>query len=300
MSSQKVTQLPAVTTVEGSDYVYLAEYNGVGYDSKKILATDLVTSVLSNDVPIVDSGSGLAGVSTSAARSDHVHPLAPTVIADNSVTMAKLADVASGTVFYRKTAGTGDPEVQTLATLKADLSNIVASYTVTGSEMSNEYTVTLPSDTYTKYKSVLFVYTGSHFDTVARDIVIRPVFIDGSNTELLTLIYTSTTSGSTFLLSSESVYGTFNMSLDFPTSDPGYFYFNRNIINGFTSTGALGGNTTAKLGHFNVNGSSANTESTYIYAYGAITLPITLKSVSIIPNSTTLVVGSTIYIIGVY
>jgi hypothetical protein len=37
------------------------------------------------------------------------------------VTLAKQADVATSTVFYRKTAGTGAPEVQTLATLKTDL-----------------------------------------------------------------------------------------------------------------------------------------------------------------------------------
>jgi hypothetical protein len=42
-------------------------------------------------------------------------------IANNAISLAKMADVATGTVFYRKTAGTGDPEVQTLATLKADL-----------------------------------------------------------------------------------------------------------------------------------------------------------------------------------
>jgi hypothetical protein len=39
----------------------------------------------------------------------------------NAVGLTKMADVASGTVFYRKTANTGDPEVQTLATLKTDL-----------------------------------------------------------------------------------------------------------------------------------------------------------------------------------
>jgi hypothetical protein len=38
-----------------------------------------------------------------------------------SVTLAMQANVASGTVFYRKTAGSGAPEVQTLATLKTDL-----------------------------------------------------------------------------------------------------------------------------------------------------------------------------------
>ena len=38
-----------------------------------------------------------------------------------AVTLAKQADVATGTVFYRRTAATGSPEVQTLATLKTDL-----------------------------------------------------------------------------------------------------------------------------------------------------------------------------------
>lgn len=32
-----------------------------------------------------------------------------------------MANVATGTVFYRKSAGTGAPEVQTLATMKVDL-----------------------------------------------------------------------------------------------------------------------------------------------------------------------------------
>src|SRR3989304_5065695 len=47
-------------------------------------------------------------------------------IADNAVTLEKMNDVPSGTVFYRKTGGVGNPEVQTLDTLKTDL-NIVPS-----------------------------------------------------------------------------------------------------------------------------------------------------------------------------
>lgn len=51
--------------------------------------------------------------------------LAPKVgvlsLVDKSVTLAKMADVNSGTIFYRKTAGSGVPELQTLATLKQDL-----------------------------------------------------------------------------------------------------------------------------------------------------------------------------------
>jgi hypothetical protein len=42
-------------------------------------------------------------------------------IAAGAVTLAKQADMASASVVYRKTAGAGAPEVQSLATLKADL-----------------------------------------------------------------------------------------------------------------------------------------------------------------------------------
>jgi hypothetical protein len=42
-------------------------------------------------------------------------------VADKAVTLAKMADVPTASVFIEKTAATGVPEVQTLATLKADL-----------------------------------------------------------------------------------------------------------------------------------------------------------------------------------
>lgn len=42
-------------------------------------------------------------------------------IDSGAVSLSKMASVATGTLFYRKTAGTGAPEVQTLATLKTDL-----------------------------------------------------------------------------------------------------------------------------------------------------------------------------------
>ncbi|MEG3144209.1 hypothetical protein U1839_06040 [Sphingomonas sp. RT2P30] len=42
-------------------------------------------------------------------------------IASGAVTLAKQANMATGSVVYRKTAGGGAPEVQTLATIKADL-----------------------------------------------------------------------------------------------------------------------------------------------------------------------------------
>lgn len=54
------------------------------------------------------------------------------------ITLARMADVATASVFYRKTAGTGAPEVQTLATLKTDLG-------LTGTN-SGDQTITLTGD----------------------------------------------------------------------------------------------------------------------------------------------------------
>jgi hypothetical protein len=61
-----------------------------------------------------------------------------TTIANSAVTLAKMADVSTGTVFYRKTSGTGAPETQTLATLKSDLG-------LTGTN-SGDQTITLTGD----------------------------------------------------------------------------------------------------------------------------------------------------------
>lgn len=81
-------------------------------------------------------------------------------IANSSVTLARMADVATSTVFYRKTAGTGAPEVQTLNTLKTDLGltgtnsgdqTITLTGDVTGSG-SGSFTVTLSNDVVSNVK----------------------------------------------------------------------------------------------------------------------------------------------------
>lgn len=59
-------------------------------------------------------------------------------IAAAAVTLAKMANMATASVFYRKTAGTGVPEVQTLATLKTDLG-------LTGTNTGDQ-TITLTGD----------------------------------------------------------------------------------------------------------------------------------------------------------
>jgi hypothetical protein len=69
-------------------------------------------------------------------------------IANSAVTLAKMADMATSSLIYRKTAGAGVPEVNTLATLKTDLG-------LTGTN-SGDQTITL---------------TGSFAATIAADSV---------------------------------------------------------------------------------------------------------------------------------
>ena len=79
-----------------------------------------------------------------------------TTIANGAVSLGKMANVATGTLFYRKTAGTGAPEVQTLATLKTDLG-------LTGTN-SGDQTITLTGD-------VTGSGTGSFATTIAPNAV---------------------------------------------------------------------------------------------------------------------------------
>ena len=78
-------------------------------------------------------------------------------IGNGAVTLAKMANMATGSLIYRKTAGSGAPEVNTLATLKADLG---LSGTNTGDQDLSAYALkssipTLASGTYTPTASSL-------------------------------------------------------------------------------------------------------------------------------------------------
>lgn len=100
------------------------------------------------------SGSGITAAAVGFNGSANV-VLAASVDAGH-ITLARMADVATSTVFYRKTAGTGAPEVQTLATLKTDLG-------LTGTN-SGDQTITLTGD-------VTGSGTGSFAATIANDAV---------------------------------------------------------------------------------------------------------------------------------
>lgn len=106
---------------------------------------------------------------------------APSITADiktASVTLAMQADVATATVFYRKTAGTGVPEVQTLATLKTDLG-------LTGTNSGDQTTIVGISGTKAQFDTACsdgnFLYVGDvtqYTDEMAEDAI--GAMIDGS------------------------------------------------------------------------------------------------------------------------
>ncbi len=120
--------------------------------------------------------SGLAAVATSGSASDLGAGTLPAArlpafgsgdvsfasgggagtIAAGAVTLAKQANMATASLVYRKTAGSGAPEVNTLATLKTDLG-------LTGTN-SGDQTITLTGD-------VTGTGTGSFAATIANDAV---------------------------------------------------------------------------------------------------------------------------------
>jgi hypothetical protein len=72
-----------------------------------------------------------------------------------AVTLAKQANVATATVFYRKTAGAGAPEVQSLATLKTDLD-------LTGTNSGDQTSIVGITGTLAQFNTAL---TGADFAT---------------------------------------------------------------------------------------------------------------------------------------
>ncbi len=111
-------RLPFTNLTQGSARSVLGVTGNAAADAASIQGT--ADQVLRVDT----AGTGLAFGTVATAG-----------IANSAVTPAKMADVATATVFYRKTAATGAPEVQTLATLKTDLN-------LTGTN-SGDQTITL-------------------------------------------------------------------------------------------------------------------------------------------------------------
>ena len=131
----------------------VATFNGTGTSPSVVFSDAVSASNLSGTNTGDNAVNSLySGLVTNATHTGEVTGSTALTIATAAVTLAKMANVATGTIFYRKTAATGVPEVQTLATLKTDLA-------LTGTN-SGDQTITLTGN-------VTGTGTGSFATTIA-------------------------------------------------------------------------------------------------------------------------------------
>jgi len=140
---QQITKQASVTAASG-DTLLISDVSD----------SDKVKKVTAQSIADLASG----GVSDGDKGDIVVSGSGSTWTIDNGVvSLAKQANVASGTVFYRKTASSGAPEVQTLATLKTDLG-------LTGTNSGDQTSIVGIGGTKSQFDSACsdgnFVYVG--------------------------------------------------------------------------------------------------------------------------------------------
>ncbi len=124
-------------TVDAQGRITAAANGSGGTTYTDEMAQDAVGAMVDSSLTYVDATpllqrAALTGDVTASAGSN------ATTIANSAVTLAKMANMATASLIYRKTAGSGAPEVNTLATLKTDLG-------ITGTN-SGDQTITLTGD----------------------------------------------------------------------------------------------------------------------------------------------------------
>lgn len=109
------TQAYTTITGVGTGTVFYRKTSGTGAAETQTLAT------LKTDLGLTGTNSGDQTITLSGAVSGSGTGAITTTLGTGVVGLSNMANVNSGTVFYRKTASAGAPETQTLATLKTDL-----------------------------------------------------------------------------------------------------------------------------------------------------------------------------------
>lgn len=160
--------------VGGTTGQVLAKVDGTDYNTEWV--------DVSGGAGITDGDKGDITVSASGAT---------WIIDNNVVTLAKMADMATSSLIYRKTAGSGAPEVNTLATLKTDLG-------LTGTNSGDQTSIVGITGSKAQFDTAVtdgnFMYVGdaptSHTHTLANvtDVTITVTDLntldDGANTTL--------------------------------------------------------------------------------------------------------------------
>ena len=114
-----------------------------------------------------------SGLVSNATHTGDVTGSTALTIANGAVTLAKMANMATSSLIYRKTAGAGVPEVNTLATLKTDLaltkSDVgLSNVDNTSDATKNSATVTLTNKTVNLASNTL-TGTTAQFNTALSD-----------------------------------------------------------------------------------------------------------------------------------
>lgn len=131
-------------------------------------AQDAIGAMIDSTLVYTDSAplltrAALTGDVTASAGSN------TTTIADGAVTLAKQANMATGSLVYRKTTGSGAPEVNTLATLKTDLG-------LTGTNSGDQTTIVGISGTKAEFDTACsngnFLYTGDAYVPGGTDVAV--------------------------------------------------------------------------------------------------------------------------------
>jgi hypothetical protein len=120
---------------------------GTSYKTLNVTLDATVSGVNSGDNAVNSLYSGLV---TNATHTGDVTGATALTIANQAVTLAKMANMANGSLIYRKTTGVGIPEVQTLATLKADLG-------LTNTNSGDQTSVTGNAGTATKWAAPILI-----------------------------------------------------------------------------------------------------------------------------------------------
>jgi hypothetical protein len=93
-------------------------FSGSSTPTLAVTGTSAISGTNTGDNAVNSRYSGLV---SNATHTGDVTGATTLTIANGAVTLAKMANMATSSLIYRKTAGTGAPEVNTLATLKTDL-----------------------------------------------------------------------------------------------------------------------------------------------------------------------------------
>ena len=130
-----------------------ASVNGVGFVSGGSTPTLTVTGTASlsgtntGDNAVNSLYSGLV---SNATHTGDVTGSTALTIANGAVTLAKMANMTTTSLIYRRSAGTGAPEVNTLATLKTDLG-------LSGTNTGDQVNITGNAATATKWAAPILV-----------------------------------------------------------------------------------------------------------------------------------------------